>query len=768
MSPKACPVDPHALAQLAMEVVTDALYWINAQGTIVHVNQAACDQQRCDEEQLLDTSLFSMVAQLTSSSWGEAWRVLSFKSPEIHVTDISRTDGTTFPAEVVLKRTKTVAQELACVLVHDITNRRDVLQDLRVSESLKASVIHVAPDCIITADDTFRIVDLNPAAELVFGTCREDILGEKITDLLPSMNLHAPIEEGLERYLRTGECSEFSERHEVFATRQNGEIFPIELAVAAVTSKEDAIFIVYIRDITTRRIHEEALQTARDEAARASQFKSRFLASMSHEIRTPMTAIVGYADMLNNPTATSEQHSEWCGRVRHNAHYLLSLVNDVLDLSKIEAGEVEVRMQDVDLAAMLRALDLMIRPSAEERLLEFDIQFASPIPRLISSDGTLLKQIIVNLLTNAVKFTHTGRIELRVSAIPNPSLPTQASLVIECVDSGIGIAPEHAERLFTPFAQLHEQSLEWTKGTGLGLTISRMFARLMSGDITVHSIPDQGSTFQLTLPIDHSGEFHTPIVECTAPALATPEQTAPRLDSLRILVADDNVDNQRILGYLLEPSGAELATAENGADALEQIQFAYADGNPFDLVLMDMQMPLIDGYEATKQIRRDNLPCSIIAITAYAMAEDRDKCLRAGCDGYVSKPIDQGNLYNTIQTVIAKDSKQSTAVESIQETRQGFAAFPGFSELVTLFRESLHEKLDTIQLALASDNHQAIQVVAHQLKGTGQSYGFSQLTTVAGACESYFDRPPDPDDFDRVVQDLIVSIQDAMGSSRTD
>jgi signal transduction histidine kinase/ActR/RegA family two-component response regulator len=403
------------------------------------------------------------------------------------------------------------------------------------------------------------------------------------------------------------------------------------------------------------------LELARAAAEEAAQAKSVFLANMSHEIRTPMTAILGYADLLDDESHPPEQRTGFVRTIRRNGNHLLGVINDILDLSKIEANRLTPELAPCSPAEIAdqTAADLRIR--ATEAGLGLHVEHRNPLPSTVNTDAFRLRQILTNLISNAVKFTPSGSVTLRVHA------DTDKSCVrFDVIDTGIGLTAEQIATLFQPFTQADCSTTRRYGGTGLGLTISQNLARMLGGEITVSSQPGLGSTFSLRLPVepqttwdDRPAAGHSPSSASPRPEhAATSHPSDPRpLHGCRILIAEDGPDNQRLFIMLLQRAGATVHLVGNGGDAVRALAEC-ADG--FDLVLMDMQMPGMDGYAAARLLRDRGFTRPIIALTAHAMADDRRKCLDAGCSNYLTKPIDRATLIRTCAESVARDSSPST------------------------------------------------------------------------------------------------------------
>ena len=385
----------------------------------------------------------------------------------------------------------------------------------------------------------------------------------------------------------------------------------------------------------------EDLKRANQEAEQANHAKSEFLANMSHELRTPMTAILGFADVLADSVQLPEQRDA-VNTIKRNGAYLLELVNDILDLSKIEAGKVQVEQIRAETLAVIADVASLMRVRAAAKGLPLDVQYVGPIPETILTDPTRLRQILINLIGNAIKFTEVGRVRLVVKLCATPHGPR---LHMDVVDTGLGINDAQLARLFQPFTQADASTTRRFGGTGLGLSISKRFAHMLDGDLYVTSRLGQGSTFTLEIAVgDLTGVrmLAGPLESGTNHGHDAQEQEV-QIEG-RVLMAEDGPDNQRLISFVLRRAGAEVTVVDNGQAAVDLALAAQREGNPFDCILMDMQMPVMDGYAATRSLRAAGYTGPIIALTAHAMSGDENKCLEAGCTDYTAKPIQRYSL----------------------------------------------------------------------------------------------------------------------------
>jgi signal transduction histidine kinase/CheY-like chemotaxis protein/HPt (histidine-containing phosphotransfer) domain-containing protein len=529
------------------------------------------------------------------------------------------------------------------------------------------------------------------------------------------------------------------------------------------------------------------LTAEKERAEQASRAKTAFLANMSHEIRTPMTAILGYSDLMLAPAQTTSDRVNCLHVIRRNARHLTELINDILDVSKIEADRMTVEKLPCDLPQLVVDVTSMLRSRAAEKGIALRVEFDGPIPRTIRTDSLRLKQVLMNLVGNAIKFTQHGEVRVTVRAAELPDAAA-SRVTFDIADTGIGMSPDQVERLFQPFVQADESTTRRYGGTGLGLVISQRLARLMGGDVTARSTPGHGSTF--TVHIDGGPLAGVPLLTGLTESVLQPA-AEERPDEIRlagrILLAEDGPDNRHLITLLLTTAGAQVAVAENGRIAVDM-----ARAQSFDLILMDMQMPELDGYGAASELRRRGVTLPIVALTAHAMAGDREKCITAGCTDYLTKPIDPELLLKTVHrhlsssptvpepsdkprqsagSAIARSAAPDSPVDAPITPRVALPRSPAAAQAmrraVEHFVARLPERVGMISRLLAAQDLEELHRAVHQLKGAGSGYGFPQITAAAALAEATLKDGAQLDAIRRDVDALVALVRRVEGYQPT-
>jgi len=466
-----------------------------------------------------------------------------------------------------------------------------------------------------------------------------------------------------------------------------------------------------------------ALEEALQKSEANSVQKTRFLASMSHELRTPIGAILGYAEILEEDRGSPDERKQAILSIRRNGEHLLDLVNDILDLSKIEAGKLEIELMELTLEKVLKDVLSVMSARAQAKGLRLEEIYLNPVPARIVSDATRIRQVIINLVGNAVKFTERGLVTLAVSHEALEDGESRLSFRVQ--DTGIGIAPEKLDQLFKPFQQVHSGTNHKYGGTGLGLAISKEIARLLGGDITVRSDVGLGSLFTFSIRcklVEGTPLLRRPssaVLEDTKRLRGRPGGDSGKVLTGRILVVDDSADNRKLFRYHLEAAGMKVELAENGKEGV-----AKGASEPFDVILMDIQMPELDGFGALKELRARGVQTPIVALTAHAMRGDRENCLNAGFTDYLSKPVSRAALLGKVGELMAGPDPEAVSRSAESED-------PELDEIVAAYRESLAARALLLDQSGKERDIEALRLQVHMLKGTLGSMGFDALSAVA-------------------------------------
>jgi PAS domain S-box-containing protein len=609
-----------------------------------------------------------------------------------------RNDGSPFWASVTitaLKNSEGVVTGFAKV-TRDITEKKNTEQELRESEERLRLMIEAVKDyAIFMVDLEGHIVSWNTGAHRLNGYTAEEAIGKPLSIFYTDEALAAGYprceldavrehghyeEEGIRKrkdgstywahviltslYDHEGQLRGFAKVTRDITERKRAEQelksahSELEQRVEQRTSELLGAVERLQKEIQERKLVEAELLKAKEAALASSVAKSAFLANMSHEIRTPLGAVLGFSELLLQPDLTEEERSLYLDTLKRNSNVLLTIINDILDLSKVESGTFQVSKATVNLNDFLNETVAVLSLKADEKALEFVVEAEGSVPKSIETDPVRLKQILFNIVGNAIKFTSKGRITLTVKTVT--LLRSVPQLAIDVTDTGPGIAPENVKNLFQPFVQVDSSLTRQHGGTGLGLALSRRLAQALGGDVILsESIPGKGSTFTITVEAGQSPKrtllFQNSKGENVAAAPAEGEkQTAQvyQLGRTRVLLVEDLPDNRVLICSILKKLGAEVDWAENGCEALEK-----ALRGDYDVILMDLQMPIMDGYEATLELRKRGYGKPIVAVTAHAMNEDRERVMKAGFNAHLTKPLDQHSLLNSLAHLSKDDQK---------------------------------------------------------------------------------------------------------------
>ncbi|WP_222432835.1 PAS domain-containing hybrid sensor histidine kinase/response regulator [Caenimonas sedimenti] len=646
---------------------------------------------------------------------------------DIYELTYFRKDGSRFPAVVSVTALRDAQDAIIGYLLIGTDNtarqlveaeQKKLDQRLRDQQFYTRSLIESSIDALMTTDPSGIITDVNKQMEALTGCTRDELIGA------PFKNYFTDPERA-EAAIKLVLSEKKVSNYELTARALDGKETVVSYNATTIYDRGRTLQGVFAaaRDVTQSKQLETELQHAKAMAETASRAKSDFLASMSHEIRTPMNAIIGIADLLAKTPLTPEQDN-YVQIFRRAGDNLLNLTNDILDLSKVEASQLELEHTGFSLTDVIEKTREMVAVRASEKGLALVCEVAPEVPTDLVGDPTRLRQVLLNLLGNAIKFTESGEVALRVRPAPPAAAPGTLCFVIS--DTGIGIPGDKLGAVFEQFTQADSSTTRKYGGSGLGLTISKRLVELMGGRIWVESGVGQGSEFSFTVPLAlwEGATLRAAVTEGGGPQ--------PVLPALRILLVEDSPDNRTIAMAYLQHTPYRIDIAENGAIAYDK----FIAGR-YDLVLMDRQMPVMDGLTSTRNIRaweQDHqcTPTPIIALTASALLGDREKCLAAGCTAFLTKPIKQEVLLQAIgEHSAATAASRRSSAQDVIEVR----ANPVLADLIPAFLQNRRKDVIAMRAALADGDFDTVSRLGHSMRGSGGGYGFQAITDIGLALE---------------------------------
>ena len=601
-------------------------------------------------------------------------------------------------------------------------------------EGRSQAIVETSMDALITTDHAGNVIDWNPRAIELLGWSAQAAAGQSVVDLIIPSEMRRDVREGLKMAGSQAVTPVIGRFFEMTALRRDGSAFPSEVSITTWVVAGQRFYCWVLRDITERRHSEAELIRARDAAQAADHAKSEFLATMSHEIRTPMNGVLGMTELLLQSGLTPKQY-ELAYTAHHSANALLDIINDVLDFSRIEAGRIELRPTLFELEETVSSVGALLADRGDKKHVTVRTETIGPLPEVVGGDPSRLRQILINLVGNAIRFTEKGSVILRVSC--HMSSQDTVNTLFEVIDTGPGISADQLSNIFDPFVQAPTDDHKVRSGSGLGLAISRRLTELMGGSIGVDSTLGKGSRFWVEIPFERAEAFRATSVLTDRNAPAEPRQATR---SLSILVVEDDAVNQVVASRMLESIGCQVSLAGNGAEAVERVE-----SEVFDIVFMDCMMPVMDGYASTGAIREweatrqppTHVP--IVALTANSMPGDKARCLAAGMDDYLAKPFNRNSLIEILDrwgsgappTDANDDPMNEPLIPIVENPQLKELSIDVVSEVVETFCEFSAGVVDDLANAATCRDFAQLQQRAHSLKSAAANVGAMKLSSMA-------------------------------------
>jgi PAS domain S-box-containing protein len=748
-----------------VENMTDAIALLAPDGSFLYASPAASRINGAPLHEFMGRNAFEIIHPDDQQRVGHAFQETQRTTGASTVCQfrLRHRDGSwRWIDAVATNRLEDPAIGAIVVNYRDITERKRAEEARLATEARHRMLLRTAMDGFWLADAQGRLLEVNEAYCHMSGYSERELLAMNISDL-EVVETSADIAAHIQQIVAKGE-DRFESRHR----RKDGSTFDVELSVQN-KAADGGQMVAFLRDITGRKHAEENLRAANARleqavaqaeklavrAQAANRAKSEFLANVSHEIRTPMTAILGFSDLLASPNLPYQQQREFLEGIQRNGKVLLELISEILDLSRIEADRLTLDKADYPIQQVIDDVLSVVQVRAEQKGLSLEVDYAFPLPETIHTDPMRLRQVLTNLIGNAVKFTERGAVRITVRCTQETDRPARIQFAIS--DTGIGIPADKIGELFEPFTQVDGSATRRYGGTGLGLAISRRLTKALGGQIEVASQLGKGSAFTLT--IDAGSLQGVRMLQSPQASSAAEKQPSSMEHEVplhgRVLLAEDVPDVCIVFRQILQRMNLELEIAEDGRLTCEMAEKSQAEGKPFDLILMDIQMPKLNGYEATQWLRQHGWKGPIVAVTAHALVGDREKCLAAGCDDYMAKPITATGLRGVLARYLGQapvaggcpTNTPETAQESAGLLQSGILDPSEVIPLIDAFSEDLPRRAALIDKAFQERNRTLLLESTHQLKGTAGVYGFDNISETA---RTICDRLRDDDELEEL------------------
>jgi PAS domain S-box-containing protein len=755
------------------------MIWVARQtGKLTYANRAALELLGFGAGELLDRHIATIDANYTPES-AEPIKdeLLRTGKPVNYRTRYRRADGELRNVDATVSLAHSGDGEVYIVSFKDITEQKQAWREAQKQQAMLAALVDSIPDNIVYKDMRGAYLGCNEAFARLAGRSAEEVIGRTASEFF-GPELARSIEAKDREVVETLQ----KKNTEEWVTYPDGTQALMDIVRSPLRDTAGNVLGILAvgRNITRRKHQEEEVRRAKELAEEATRAKTDFLANMSHEIRTPMNAIIGMSHLALKTELTTKQR-EYISKVQASGQHLLGIINDILDFSKVEAGKMEIEQADFDITRLLDNVSDLIAEKARAKGLQLAFEVAADVPPRLVGDPLRLGQVLINYASNAVKYTERGNIVLKVAVQKRDA---QAALLrFEVSDTGIGLSDEQCSRLFQSFHQADSSTTRRYGGTGLGLAICKKLAVLMGGDVGVRSRAGRGSTFWFTARVGVNDAPRAAADAAQARARRPEASDLGAIRGARILLVEDNEINQHVASEILRDAGFEVDIAENGL-----VGVAMAQRNSYDLVLMDMQMPVMDGLTATRELRKALAPADlrIVAMTANAMDRDREACLGAGMDDFVPKPIDPDELWRVLlRWIPPRVSTMPAPLAPLVAAPPSLDALPGLDTAVGMHRmmgkrklylqmlrrfvDGQHDAPARVREALAMDDWATAERLAHSAKGVAATVGAVDVPQHAAALESALRRHLSREEidahlvaFERSLRELVGHIKAAL------
>jgi PAS domain S-box-containing protein len=763
-----------AYLEQLFEASTEAIAYINKKGRVERINSQFTTIFGYTADEVIGNSLDDTIIPLSHSEEGKAVTAEIKKGKPIFLETVrQRKDGRLVDVSITGMPISIEGKDAGIYAIYrDISSRKQAELEITIQKAYLEQLFEASTEAIVFINENDQVERINSQFTRIFGFSADEVIGRSLDEtIIPP----AHQEEGKSVKIEIKKGSHIF--HETVRQCKDGRLVDVSVTgmPISIEGQDAGVYAIY-RDISNQKKAEQELKRAKTAAEEATLAKSNFLANMSHEIRTPMDAIIGFSHLAMETQLTPQQR-DYQEKVHASAYHLLRLIDDILDFSKIEAGKLDLEKDNFNPREVLERISSIISVTSNEKGISFLLHVPDTIPNSLSGDALRLEQVLINLTSNAVKFTQRGEVSVAVDLVEESE--QAAVLRFRVSDTGIGMSPEQVNQLFEPFHQADFSITRKYGGTGLGLVICKRLLEMMGSEIEVQSTLGQGSQFSFEVRFEKATCEETKIMTGISKEVA-----GELLVDCRILLVEDNETNLQVARELLEQVGLEVITAANGSEAV-----ALAGNEKFAGILMDLQMPVMDGLTATREIRKRFSPTKlpIIAMTANAMTADREECFAVGMNDHIAKPIKPEILYRTLVHRLRPDidvnsclnngtTDDACAFEAAQglphlevvDVKSGLGAVDGnvalYTELLRNFRLRHHDSAKKLSAALAERNHHVAQRLAHTIKGVAGTLGARDLSKASSQLESAlknakFDRLPKLlDRFTREVSRVVADL----------